>query len=73
MDVTSGKQAREKALLGAWRGLLVKGDHNAFIPPAGEGGRQGQPMLWRVNFLFPPNQPAEVGMFYFRRHVSAWV
>lgn len=40
MDVTSGKQARERALVGAGRDLLVKGDHNASIlppAPAGEG------------------------------------
>lgn len=33
MDVTSGKQAREGALVGAGRGLLAKGDHNASILP----------------------------------------
>lgn len=80
MSPQENKQEK-RVLAGAGRGLLVKGDHNAFImlhptphhTPRWRGGRQGQPMLWHVNSLFPPNQSAEVGMFYFSRHVSAWV
>lgn len=36
MSPQENKQEK-RALLGAWRGLLVKGDHNAVIPPAAEG------------------------------------
>lgn len=37
MDVISGKQARERTLVGTRQGLLVMGDHNALIPPPPDG------------------------------------
>lgn len=55
--------------------LVSKRIQQCRVPPCwwGGGGREGQPMLWHVNFLFPPNQSAEVRMFYLSRHVSALV
>lgn len=75
MDVTMVKQAKGKLTLSV---LVSKRIQQRRAPlrlgaAGGRGGHEGQPTLWHVNFLFPPNQSAEVRMFYLSRHVSASV